>query len=161
MRINVMTTKSDASGKPLTEESCYPVIVMFDNVKYVVDLDKDNLDEEMSMLTLKQVVDLNQKRDLERNSKETLRVDLNRKVRAWAKEQGIDVKPRGMAPNKIVEQYKQAMQRKRELEAAAAKAAETAYEEMMEAGMAADREKVTEELAIEDPAETVPEKAAS
>lgn len=141
-----MVTKSDASGKELTEDNCYPVIVMFDNKKFVADIDKHDIDAELSMLTLKQVVDLGQVTDATQNSKDSLQVMTNRGAREWAREVGIPVNPRGVVPKDVVAKYREFQDNRIRAEKEARAKAEQTYEQEMSAAAEASEEAINELL---------------
>lgn len=98
--------KSDVSGKELAENASYQVAVVFNNKKYVIDIDADNLIAELEGINVADVIRRGHEvESFTRNSRESLTMGINRRARAWAQEQGMDVGDRGAVPHDVVKAY--------------------------------------------------------
>lgn len=98
------TVYSDVTGEPV--ERSYPVGVLFDNAMHVVDIDRDNIEEDLAALTLADVVAKGRiDKNMRRNSRTSLNAQLHSEAREWAQREGIEVGERGIVPQEILTQY--------------------------------------------------------
>lgn len=101
------TVYSDATGDVV--ENWYRVGVVFDNAIYVVDLDRDKLEDELKAVTLLDVVQRGRRvKKVGRNAHGSLNAAMHHEARQWAKANGIEVGDRGMVSKEIIAKYHEA-----------------------------------------------------
>lgn len=101
------TVYSDVTGKEV--ENSYRVGVVFDNSIYVVDLDRDNLEEELKAISVYDVVKRGRRvKKVGRNAHGSLNAAMHHEARLWAKANGIEVGDRGMVSKEIITKYHEA-----------------------------------------------------
>ena len=101
------TVYSDVTGKEV--ENSYRVGVVFDNSIYVVDLDRDNLEEELKAISVYDVVKGGRRvKKVGRNAHGSLNAAMHHEARLWAKANGIEVGDRGMVSKEIITKYHEA-----------------------------------------------------
>lgn len=101
------TVYSDVTGQEV--ENAYRVGVVFDNAIWVVDVDRDNLEEELKAISVFDVVKRGRKvKKVGRNTHGSLNAAMHHEARLWAKANGIDVGDRGMVSKEILAKYHEA-----------------------------------------------------
>ena len=94
------TVYSDATGEVV--ENWYRVGVVFDNAIWVVDVDRDKLEDELKAITVYDVVKKGRRvKKVGRNAHGSLNAAMHHEARLWAKANGIDVGDRGMVSKEI------------------------------------------------------------
>lgn len=126
MKKETVQVYSDVTGERL--DNPYPVGVIFDNKTIVVDIDGDNIDYDLSQLTLADVVRIGRVEQLRRNSAVSLTSELHRKAREWAQENDIEVGDRGMVPKDVLASYQEYMAEKKRRQRASRAAAGVSFE---------------------------------
>ncbi|KQU35777.1 MULTISPECIES: histone-like nucleoid-structuring protein Lsr2 [Rhodococcus] len=101
------TVYSDATGEVV--ENWYRVGVVFDNAIWVVDVDRDKLEDELKAITVYDVVKKGRRvKKVGRNAHGSLNAAMHHEARLWAKANGIDVGDRGMVSKEIITKYHEA-----------------------------------------------------
>ena len=94
---------SDASGKKITNH--ISVGVIYKGKHYTVDLDGDDIDTELDMITLKKVIDVGRQETSRPAKRKSVDAELQRRARLWALEKGMAVGQRGIVPQEIIDAY--------------------------------------------------------
>lgn len=105
-KTEVVTYYSDVTGQQV--EQVTSVAVKKGNQLYIIDVDADRVDEELSQITVKEVLDKGRVEQARRSPARNKRAELHAKARVWARANGIHVASRGLVPEDILEQYRQA-----------------------------------------------------
>lgn len=126
MKKETVQVYSDVTGEHL--DNPYPVGVIFDNKTFVVDIDGDSIDYDLSQLTLADVVRIGRVEQLRRNSAVSLTSELHRKAREWAQENDIEVGDRGMVPKDVLASYQEYMAEKKKRQRASRAAEGVSFE---------------------------------
>ena len=101
------TVYSDVTG--LEVENPYRVGVVFDNAIWVIDVDRDKLEEELKAISVFDVVKRGRKvKKVGRNPHGSLNAAMHHEARQWAKANGIEVGDRGMVSKEILAKYHEA-----------------------------------------------------
>lgn len=101
------TVLSDVTGEEV--KNPYRVGVVFDNSIWVVDLDRDNLEEELKAISVYDVVKRGRRvKKVGRNAHGSLNAAMHHEARLWAQANGIEVGDRGMVSKEVLAKYHEA-----------------------------------------------------
>lgn len=101
------TVYSDVTGEKV--ENPYRVGVVFDNAIWVVDIDRDNLEEELKSLSVFDAIKRGRRvKKVGRNAHGSLNAAMHHEARLWARANGIEVGDRGMVPKEVISKYHEA-----------------------------------------------------
>lgn len=104
-----MTAEVTPAAQRMTDnhdDDRYPVGVVFDNRTFVVELSRDELEQQMNEMSLADVVRDGVVSDLPRNSTHTLVGEVHARARQWLQDtRGVDVNKRGAVRSDAMAEY--------------------------------------------------------
>lgn len=96
---------SDVSHERIT--NVVSVGVVYNGKQYVVDLNGDDIDTELDMITLKEVIKIGREESARQVRRGSIDAELHRKARLWALDNDMQVGQRGIVPQEIIDAYKE------------------------------------------------------